>query len=58
MTKSEKQSLESIVTDLNLFWVPGCWFVANLQDAIHDQTLTDPIGIKLIMEVVSLSAVS
>lgn len=51
MTLSEKHYLESIDSDLNLFWVPGSWFVSNLQEAINEGTLTDSIGIKLVMEV-------
>ncbi len=52
MTATEKEHLESIVSDLNLFWVPGSWFVSTLQEAVDDGTLSvDPIGLKLVMEV-------
>lgn len=55
MTGTEKEHLESIVSDVNLFWVPGSWFVSTLQEAVDDGTLSvDPIGIKLVMEVILL----
>lgn len=52
MTSTEKHHLESMATDLNLFWVPGSWVVSNLQDAVNQGTLSDPMGVKLVMEVV------
>ena len=51
MTKSELQYFEAIHSDVHLFWVPGSWFVAALQQATENGLLVDPQGTKLIMEV-------
>lgn len=32
MTPTEKVYFDNIVSDINLFWVPGAWFVSALQD--------------------------
>jgi hypothetical protein len=53
MTKKELQELESISADINLFWVPGTWFISTLQEAKRRHVLTDANGAKLIMEVLS-----
>ncbi|XP_045025171.1 bestrophin-1-like [Daphnia magna] len=50
MTRKEKQSFESIVPVVNLFWVPATWFATALQDAFSDGMLTNEYGTKLIME--------
>ncbi|XP_032789546.1 bestrophin-2 isoform X1 [Daphnia magna] len=50
MTRKEKQSFESIVPVVNLFWVPATWFATALQDAVSDGMLTNEYGTKLIME--------
>lgn len=58
MTRKEKQSFESIVPVVNLFWVPATWFATALQDAVSDGMLTNEYGTKLIMEVCNISCLN
>lgn len=52
MTKKEKECFESIgQTNINLFWVPGHWFVYNLSRAQEMGRVTDDFGVQLIMKV-------
>lgn len=54
MTQAEKQSLESVETDVNLYWLPGLWFAQNLQKAFRRGHVKDSYGTQLIMEVILL----
>lgn len=51
MTETEKICFESIKSDINLYWLPGLWFVQNLQSAFQQGRVKDTYGAKLIMEV-------
>lgn len=54
MTQTEKKYYESIAPVVNLFWVPGTWFVSALNEAIKEGMLNDEAGSKLIMEVYAI----
>lgn len=51
MTREEKKCLESIKTDVNLYWLPGLWFTKNLQEALRQGHVRDAYGAQLIMQV-------
>jgi len=53
MTKVESKHYTKAIgkTDINLYWLPGLWFVHNLQEAQRQGLVVDPLGVKLIMQV-------
>lgn len=51
MTQKEKQAYESIAPVVNMFWVPGTWFISTLDAAVSEGFLTNHPGNKLVMEV-------
>ena len=53
MTKVESKHYTKAIgkTDINLYWLPGLWFVHNLQEAQRQGLVNDPLGVKLIMQV-------
>jgi len=51
MTKVEMECFESVEADINLYWLPGLWFVHHLREAQLKGRITDSHGAKLIMEV-------
>ncbi len=51
MTKVEMECFESVEADINLYWLPGLWFVHHLREAQLKGRVTDSHGAKLIMEV-------
>lgn len=52
MTATEKRYFERVTADINLFWVPGGWFISAFQDAVTSGAVADSCGTKLIMEVI------
>ena len=53
MTATEKRYFEAVTADINLFWVPGGWFISAFQEAVANGAAADSSGNKLIMEVVN-----
>lgn len=51
MTPKEKQIYESIAPVVNLYWVPGTWFISALDTAVKQGFMKNHPGNKLIMEV-------
>ena len=51
MTRNEMNSLLSINSDVNLYWVPGVWFIHLLREAKKEGRIRDAQGLKLITEV-------
>ncbi|XP_069969864.1 bestrophin-3 isoform X6 [Penaeus vannamei] len=45
-------------TEFNTYWIPCTWFTALLKDAKAQKRITDPLGIKHIMEVVTIATYS
>ena len=51
MTRDEMECYQSTQADINLYWVPGLWFIQRLRDARRRGIIRDAQGVKLIMEV-------
>jgi len=51
MTRKEIDCFLSIKSDVNLYWVPGMWFIHLLRTAKKEGRIRDPQGVKLITEV-------
>lgn len=53
MTKEEMECFQSTEADINLYWVPGLWFIHRLRESQQKGIIKDSQGMKLIMEVLN-----
>ena len=47
------ECFQSTEADINLYWVPGLWFIHRLRESQQKGIIKDSQGMKLIMEVLN-----
>ncbi|XP_063219310.1 uncharacterized protein LOC134529312 isoform X2 [Bacillus rossius redtenbacheri] len=59
MTTVELEIYQSVPSvEFNTYWIPCTWFISLLKETRRESRITDPQGMKLIMEVVTIATYS